>query len=139
MKPEKLPDKSPKTELDAVFAELPNLRALTEIKPSAKSPYAKLMKQLLFDIGYSVSTNLPAFADRKVDQPKMRAALSDTYDTPAQEAVRAFQTHHFSGRRRAYNILNTAAEKSLPRAGTLDAATIEAILQHWFAAMTQTK
>ena len=123
-----LPAAAPGTDPDvaAVFAAVPKLQAITEIKAGSKSPEAKMVKQLLFDIGYSVSKN-----------PTARAQLTEEYDAPAREAVRAFQTHHFSGRRQAYSVFGRASATA-PAAGTLDQKTILAILEYWFAAISST-
>ena len=131
-----VPAQAPSPELAPTFAGFESLRAATVIKPKSNSSEAKLIKQLLFDIGYSVTENVPRFSNRS-ELPRVRASLSDQYDTATQEAVRAFQTHHFSGRRRAYTVFGTPPKNGLaPAAGTLDNKTIQAIMEVWFAAMT---
>ncbi|MCA9623221.1 MAG: hypothetical protein KC731_29580, partial [Myxococcales bacterium] len=57
------------------------------------------------------------------------------FDDPTAAAVRAFQRHHFSGRRRRFTGFGgtKGAEKSWPAAGTLDRATIQAIVETWWA------
>ncbi|MFO0757620.1 MAG: N-acetylmuramoyl-L-alanine amidase [Byssovorax sp.] len=121
-----LPASAPDPSLAATFTALDALRAIPEIKAGTKSPEAKLVKQLLFDIGYSVSLTLVA-----------RDALDEVYDAPATEAVRAFQTHYFSGRRQAYTVFGPASATA-PAVGTLDQRTIAAILDVWWAARTDT-
>jgi N-acetyl-anhydromuramyl-L-alanine amidase AmpD len=135
--PGSLPGSAPSDPaLAATFAELPKLASVTEIKLKSKSPEAKLVKQLLFDIGYSVIKAPQAYTSRS-ELPNVRAGISDEYDATAAEAVRAFQTHYFSGRRRAYTVYGKApADGSAPAVGTLDQKTILAIQQVWYAAMT---
>ena len=131
-----LPSQSSDPNLSATFAQLATLSSVSLIKAGSQSSEAKLVKQLLFDIGYSVIEKPPPFTSR--DQlVQICAAISDTYDVPAQEAVRAFQTHHFSGRRIAYTLFGKApTDGSAPMVGTLDQRTILAIEEVWFAAMT---
>ena len=61
---------------------------------------------------------------------------ADAFIALIREAVRAFQTHHFSGRRQAYTVFG-AATASAPAAGTLDQRTITAIIEVWWAARTE--
>ena len=128
-----VPATSPDPTLAATFAELPTLASVTVINKSG--PEAKLIKQLLFDIGYSVIKTPRAYTDRK-DLAAIRASITEALDDLTHEAVRAFQTHHFSGRRRKYKIVGNNPPGGKP-AGTLDRDTIDAIQQKWFAAMTE--
>lgn len=95
---------------------------------------AQLLLQYLFDIGYSVSdaSKHPPRDKIKGDFGQLAAAGS------------AFQTHHFSGSRRAYNheswalstgapAPRTAALATRPRIRTIDDVTIRAILEAWWA------
>jgi N-acetyl-anhydromuramyl-L-alanine amidase AmpD len=120
--------------LAAVVVALGALANVTLINKNG--PEAKLVKQLLFDIGYSVIKTPPRYTDRS-DLPTIRAAITEEFDAPLIAAVRAFQTHHFSGRRRKYT-MRGATPAGGTAAGTLDRDTIVAIQQKWFAAMTDT-
>jgi N-acetyl-anhydromuramyl-L-alanine amidase AmpD len=89
-----------------------------------RSPAVLLLKQLLHDIGYSVASKR-----RRRDQ------LSDEFDSAFGEAIRAFQLRHFAGRRRRYrNAGAKGHEKAFPPLKTVDAATIRAIVEVWWAA-----
>ncbi len=94
----------------------------TKGKPT-KSETVRRLKVLLFDIGYSVSKTLVP-----------RDSLTDEYDGPMFEAVRAFQQHHFSGRRRRYQLFGAkGAELKWPPMGSIDPPTIRAIVEKWWA------
>ena len=83
---------------------------------------------MLFDIGYSVAVT-------RIE----REAIDDRFDESAFHAVIAFQRHHFSGRRRRYKGLGNATKgaesTSFRDAGTLDAFTIRAIVEKWWATL----
>jgi len=93
---------------------------------------AQQLLQYLFDIGYSVSS------------ARVHPKREDI--TPAFEqlvaAGSAFQTHHFSGSRRAYNHelhelsatgpKRTAALTARPKITTIDKQTIRAIIETWW-------
>lgn len=96
----------------------------------------KFLLQCLFDIGYSVSgaKKHPKRADIKSDFQQLVAAGS------------AFQTHRFSGSRRHYNsemrslaptnhrkAPRKAALTKNPEIRTIDATTIRAIIEAWWA------
>ena len=131
-----LPSQSSDPNVAATFVQLATLKSVSLIKAASQSKEAKLVKQLLFDIGYSVIETPPPFTSR--DQlAQIRDGINDLYDVPAQEAVRAFQTHYFSGRRIAYTLFGKPpADGSAPAVGTLDQRTILAVEEVWFAAMT---
>ena len=92
----------------------------------------KLLRQLLFDIGYSVSKQEPA---------PPRKDLPGKLDEDLIGAVGAFQTHHFSHERRAYRheerrVDSGKRKTSLdarPRIGHIDSDTIREIIRVWWA------
>lgn len=92
----------------------------------------KLLKQMLFDVGYSVDQHDPA---------PSRSALVGALDGGLLGAVGAFQTHHFSRSRRAYRhdamsidkAKRTASLDAKPRIGHVDADTIRAVIEAWWA------
>ncbi len=97
--------------------------ALTAGKATS-SPEVLFLKQLLFDVGYSVSR-----------RRSTRAQLTEVFDTPFAEAIRAFQLRHFSGQRRRYrNFGAIGVERSFPHLRTVDSPTIRAIVEVWWAA-----
>jgi N-acetyl-anhydromuramyl-L-alanine amidase AmpD len=101
------------------------LESIPEIRAGSSSNDVLILKQLLFDIGYSVAR-----------QPKTRDQLDDKFDAAMFQAVRAFQTRQFSGRRHAYRIFKTSpAPQNPPGAeyGTLDSKTIREIIKVWGA------
>lgn len=88
-----------------------------------------LLERCLFHIGYSVSTRDPA---------PLPSSFSGRADAAFMAAVSAFQTHHFSGARRAYNHeshrfspLRSQSLASSPKIGVLDQRTIRAIVEVW--------
>lgn len=113
------------------FPNIAELRALPTLSPPRSNvprPAIKVVKQLLFDIGYSVSKTVVA-----------RDQLTEVYDDVAALAVTAFQRHHFAGRLRPYRLAGSGSlDAAKPPEGTLDTQTIDAIAEVWFDAMTST-
>jgi hypothetical protein len=63
-----------------------------------------------------------------------RDELTSRFDTVMVAAVRAFQEHHFSGRRRRYRLRGAkGVELGFPVAGTLDGETVQRIIDVWWA------
>lgn len=108
---------------------------LSDLEPSGwpqprRQEAVLLLKRCLFHIGYSVSTRDPA---------PLPSGFSGRADAAFMAAVSAFQTHHFSGSRRAYNHeshsfspLRSHSLASSPKIGVLDQRTIRAILECWW-------
>jgi len=123
---------------DELFKTPPALLSLGEPKAwtlDKRKDAIRLLQQLLFDIGYSVSASRkhPPRAEIPSDQVQLKAAGA------------AFQTHHFSGSRRSYNHEQhklsaekskhprTAALAKRPKIETIDSLTIQAIIRVWAA------
>jgi hypothetical protein len=115
--------------VQATHAEIvANLTDVTLISPTTggkptSDSRVLTVKRLLFDIGYSIAKTLTK-----------RSLLTPTFDGFLVEALRAFQTRHFSGRRRRYAIIGTASHEkgTFPPMSTLDRATIEKLEDVWW-------
>ena len=115
------PDFGPLANLHPFLLEM--LMTTSTPARGTKSEAIRVFKQLLFDIGYSVTRT-----------PTSRERLDDRFDTAMLEAIRAFQTRHFSGHRRRYRLFKPfGAERNFPEAGTLDTETMRAIVEVWWA------
>lgn len=106
---------------EADWANIAAVRQNQVIAAGTRSADVLILKQMLFDIGYSVSETLVA-----------RDALTNAYDRASQEAVRAFQTRHLAGHRVAHTMFGKATPDK-PMLTTLDQRTIASITQVWWA------
>jgi len=116
----------------------PMLQALRTSTPNIASEPSKVIrvKELLHDIGYAVAAAAvrPGTPRGQITQRLAKPKFTGVVDRGLDQAVMAFQLRHFSGERRRYRFRDdvpTDPKVKAPLLGTLDQATIAAIVDVW--------
>jgi len=98
-----------------------------------------VLRRCLFDLGYSLSAHDPSPTRNDLGRNAKTHELEAKLDGALLQAISTFQTHHFSGARRAYRHDSRSAQHprkptlgQAPRVGHIDAATIRAVIECWW-------